>query len=194
LEPNIETLLELGPDLVIRFAGESDKTTPERLESMGIRHLAIRLDQVADVRALIMELGAVTGRSQLARELVARMDTTLEEIRGRVAGRPRIPVAYMLGGNPPWVAGSGTFIHELLTAAGGENAFSDLEVLYGPVSPEEFLVRKIDLLLAPEGGDVFLPSASLPLTRVSPDLEMPGPNLAEAAWQLAEILHPEAFR
>jgi hypothetical protein len=62
------------------------------------------------------------------------------------------------------------------------------------VSPEEFLVREIDLLLAPEGGEVLLPSTDIPLVRVSPALELPGPNLAQAAWRLAEILHPEVFR
>jgi ABC-type Fe3+-hydroxamate transport system substrate-binding protein len=92
------------------------------------------------------------------------------------------------------VAGPGTFIDELLATAGGENSFSDLKALYGPVSPEEFLVRKIDILLAPEGGEVLLPSGRIPLVRVSPALELPGPDLAQAIWQLAQILHPEVFR
>jgi iron complex transport system substrate-binding protein len=126
--------------------------------------------------------------------MVAEIDSTLAEIRRRVEGRPRVRVAYILGGSPPWVAGPGTFIDELLTAAGGENSFSDLGALYGPVSPEEFLVREIDLLLAPEGGEFSLPSVRVPLVRVSPALELPGPDLAREAWRLAEILHPEAFR
>jgi iron complex transport system substrate-binding protein len=194
LQPSLEALLALDPDLVIRFAGESDLTTPKRLDDMGVRHLAVRLDRVADVRALVEDLGSVTGLYDRAGELTAEMDATLGEIQRRVKGRPRVRVAYILGGNPPWVAGPGTFIDELLTWAGGENSFSDLEALYGPVSPEEFLVREIDLLLAPEGGEVLLPSTGIPLVRVSPALELPGPDLAQAAWRLAEILHPEAFR
>jgi iron complex transport system substrate-binding protein len=194
LEPSLEALVVLEPDLVIRFAGDSDPSTPRRLDDMGIRHLAVRLDRVADVRALLRELGAVTGLRDRAAELVAEMDATLGEIRQRVQGRPRVRVAYILGGNPPWVAGPGTFIDELLTTAGGENSFSDLQALYGPVSPEEFLVREIDLLLAPEGEEVLLPATSIPLMRVSPALELPGPNLAQSAWHLAELLHPEVFR
>ena len=58
---------------------------------------------------------------------------------------------------PGWPARS-TFIDEILAAAGGENVFSDLEAQYGPVSSEEFLVRSIDLLLAPEGVEVLLPT------------------------------------
>ena len=194
LEPSLETLVALEPDLVIRFAGVSVRSTPSRLDDLGIRHLALRLDKVADVGTMVEELGAVTGLAARARELVEEMNATLEEIRQRVKGRPRVRVAYILGGSPPWVAGPGTFIDELLTAAGGENAFSDLEALYGPVSPEEFLVREFDLLLAPVGAEVVLPFVRAPLIRVSPALELPGSDLAQAAWHLAEILHPEVFR
>jgi len=78
--------------------------------------------------------------------------------------------------------------------AGGVNVFSDLTGLYGPVSVELFLVREIDLLLAPEGVEVAIPESGVPLRRVSPSFEIPGPDLAEDAWALARILHPEAFR
>lgn len=92
------------------------------------------------------------------------------------------------------MAGPGTFIGELLELAGGENVFSDLGVLYGPVNTEAFLVREIDLLLAAEGAAVGLPQVAIPLRRVSPAMEIPGPHLADAALELARTLHPEAFR
>jgi iron complex transport system substrate-binding protein len=156
--------------------------------------MAVRLDKVENVRALIADLGKVTGLSTRAEEVAAEVESTLDEIRRQVGNEPRVKVAYVLGGNPLWVAGPGTFIDELLTIVGGENPFSDLGALYGPVSPEEFLVRDIDLLLAPEGGEVVLPSSDIPLRWVSPALELPGPDLAQAALQLAKVLHPEVFR
>jgi len=194
LDPSLETLVALEPDLVIRFAGESDSSTPNRLDDMGIRHMAVRLDRLADVRTLVGDLGSITGMPGPAGMLVAEMDTILADIQARVRELPRVRVAYILGGTPPWVAGPDTFIHELLAIAGGENVFSDLEALYGPVSLEEFLVRDIDLLLAPEGAEVLIPATTAPLVRVPPTLELPGPDLAEAARNLAEILHPGIFR
>ena len=194
LDPSLETLVALEPDLIVRFAGESDSSTPIQLDNMGIRHMAVRLDGMADVRALIEDLGSVAGRPDRAVELVAEMDAVLADIQARVREAPRVRVAYILGGTPPWVAGPDTFIHELLVIAGGENVFADLEALYGPVSREEFLIREIDILLAPEGVEVHIPATNVPLVRVSPALELPGPDLAEAARDLAEILHPELFR
>lgn len=194
LQPNLETLLALRPDLVIRYGGESDRATTRRLSEMEVRHFAVRPDRVEDVRTLIRDLGTVTGRRRQADSLLADVDASFQEIRARIAGRPPVRVAYLLGGNPPWVAGPGTFIDELLSAAGGENPFADLKVPYGPVSPEEFLARDIDLLLAPEGGEVFLPSPSPRLVRVSPAMELPGPDLARFAGELARLLHPQVFR
>lgn len=194
LEPNLEALVLLEPDLVIGFDGESDLTTPERLSDLGIPFLPIRLDRVDDVKNLFEELGSLFAVEGRAEALVTKMERDLEEVVRHLAGSPNLKVAYVLGGNPPWVAGPGTFIHELVTLAGGENPFADLSALYGPVSPEEFLVREMDLILAPEGAEIALPSDSPPLIRVPSHYELPGPNLAETALGLARLIHPEAFR
>ena len=194
LHPNPEAILALEPDLVILFAGDSDVATPQLLDRMGIPHLAIEPDGIQDIREIIAQMGAISGRRNRADSLLARMDLALHEIRDRVRGLPRIRVCYLLGGTPPWVAGPGSYIGELLEVAGGANVFSDLDVLYGPVNTEVFLVREIDLLLAAEGASVSLPQTGAPLRRVSPAVEIPGPHLPEAALELARTLHPGAFR
>ena len=194
LNPNIEALVALEPDLVIRFAGESDPSTPGALRRLGIPHLAIRPSSVADVRGIIRDLGDVTARKDAADSLLDAMNATLEEVRTRVREQPKTRVGYILGGTPPWVAGPGSYIEELLEIAGGENVFSDLKTLFGPVNAEVFLIRQIDLLLAAEGAEVSIPESNAPLRRVSPSVEIPGPDLASAALELARVLHPEAFR
>jgi iron complex transport system substrate-binding protein len=194
LQPSLETLLGLGPDLVIRFAGESDRVTPRRLQELGIPQFAVRPDRIADVRGIILDLGSITGRHGSADSLLSAMDSTFQEIRRRLQGRTPPRVAYLLGGNPPWVASGGTFVDELVQAAGGSNVFGDMEALYGPISPEELLVRDIDLLLIPLGSEWALPENGIPVRWVSPSVELPGLNLAQAALELARVLHPEAFR
>lgn len=194
LHPNPEAILALEPDLVILFAGDSDVATPHLLDRMGIPHMAIEPDGIQDIRDIIGQMGAISGRQKKADSLLVHMDLALQEIRERVRGLPRIRVCYLLGGTPPWVAGPGSYIGELLEVAGGENVFSDLDVLYGPVNTEVFLVREMDLLLAAEGASVSLPRTGTPLRRVSPAVEIPGPHLPEAALELARTLHPEAFR
>jgi ABC-type Fe3+-hydroxamate transport system substrate-binding protein len=193
LGPSLELLVALNPDLVVHFAGESDPTTPQRLQELGIPHFAVRPDRTADVRQIISDLGSMLGLEEGASAILARLDSALHNVEQRIGGRRRPQVAYLLGGNPPWVAGAGTFLHELIEAAGGVNVFGDLDVLYGPVSPEELTARTIDIVLLPEGSEAALAGIDAPVHRVSPGIEIPGPYLARSVQELAAILHPEVF-
>lgn len=194
LHPSLEALLELRPDLVIRFGGESDRATPRGLDHAGIPHMAVRTDGVDDIFEILTFLGTVVDEPGEARSVIDNIRRELAAVSEAVSTRPRVRVAYLLGGSPPWVAGPGTFIHELMDAAGGENAFSDLADLYGPISPELLLVRDIDLLLATGGSQLELPPGAPPVARVPDITQSPGPALGDAVWALAQILHPGLLR
>ena len=193
LQPDLETLLSLRPDLVVRFAGPSDPGTPERLDAAGIAHFAVRPDGVADVRAMIEGLGALVARRDEAAALVARIDERLAGVRARVAGRAPVRVAYLLGGSPPWVAGPGTFIHELMVTAGGVNVFGDLGDLYAPVSVEELFARDVDLFVVAAGAELDpRVRGGVPVREAPGGLETPGPHLGVSAEAMARLLHPDA--
>ena len=113
--------------------------------------MGVRPDRVDDIRAIVRQMGQVMGRTAAADSLIVRMNGELEGVRTRVAGQPRRRVAYVLGGTPPWVAGPGTFIADLLEVAGGENVFADLGQLYAPVSLEELVARDVDLFVVGRG-------------------------------------------
>jgi iron complex transport system substrate-binding protein len=189
LQPSIEAIVAARPDLVIHFGGPQDVQTPRRLEDLGIRHAAVRPDRIHDILDMVRFLGAVTGRDEAADSLALSIESELAAVRRSAAGRPDVQVAYVLGGDPPWVAGPGTYIHELIEIAGGTNTFSDLERRYAAVSPEEFHGRTIDLILLSRGTvfDARLAHGGR-IVEVSPDLELPGPRVAASARELARIL------
>jgi iron complex transport system substrate-binding protein len=195
LDPNLESIVALDPDVVIRFEGEQDPRTPARLDQLGIPHVAVRpssLDQIYETMEIV---GALTGRHDRADSLARSIREGLTELRVRVADLPRQRVAYVLGGTPPWVSGPGTYIDEILSLAGGVNAFADLEALYTAVSPEEMRAREIDVVLVSHAGtfDVSLtPGARVAV--VGTGLENPGPGVVEAAWRVAEAIHGRSLR
>ena len=195
LRPDLERLLTLRPELVIRFEGAQDPVTGVALDERGIPHIAVRPDRIEDVRTIVRQMGQIMGRSEAADTLVADLDRQLEDVRALVAGAERPRVAYVLGGTPPWVAGPGTFIADLLDAAGGENVFADLDRLYGPVSLEELVTRDVTLFVVGR-GTVVNPRLGdrAPVVEVSQDVESPGTGLGRAALELARLLHPDAFR
>lgn len=190
LEPSLEAIVSLRPDLVVRFAGDQDRRTPARLDDLGITHLAVRPDRIEDVLETIDMLGRATGRTAAGDSLVDDIRSDLEQVEEQVASQPPLDVAYVLGGTPPWVAGPGTYIHQLIELAGGENVFADLDDLYQAVSPEEIRSRSIDVVLV-SGREAFdrslAPDARIELVEES--LEVPGPDLASSARRMVELLH-----
>jgi len=195
LPPDLERLLTLQPDLVIRFGGEQDVVTPAALDERGIAHLAVRPDRIEDVRAIVLQLGDVMGSRPRADSLVADLDRALAEVRARVTGLERPRVAYLLGGTPPWVAGPGTYVSDLLEVAAADNAFADLGELYAPVSLEDLIAREVDAFVVARGTQVSPRLAQRArVIEVSGDIEQPGISLGRSAAELARALHPAAFR
>lgn len=191
LLPSIEAIVAARPDLVVRFGGPQDPRTPASLDDLGIPHVAIRPDGVQDILETVRLLGRVTGYNAEATALADRLGAGLDSVRAAAAGLPSLQVAYVLGGDPPWVAGPGTYVHEIMELAGGVNAFSDLESLYGAVSLEEFVSRHIDVILTPRRERLdprFLGGARI--VEVGDALELPGPWVVEAAWKVLHLLHP----
>jgi iron complex transport system substrate-binding protein len=190
IEPNLEALVALEPDLVVRFAGEQDPRTPERLDALGIAHIAVRPDRVEDIYVTARLLGRATGHGAAADSLEASIRAGLAAVAGTVRGLERLRVAYVLGGTPPWVAGPGTYIDEIVSLAGGDNVFADLGALYSAVSPEELRIRDIDVVLLSAGATFdrgLTPGTRVEL--VGDALEIPGPDVVDAAHRVAELLH-----
>ena len=193
LGPSIEALVSVAPDLVIRFEGPSDLETAARLDRLGIPHLAIRPDGIADIFRIIGMMGTVMDRQAEAGMLQQSLAASLDSVAASVAALPRVRVAILLGGDPPWAAGERSFIHELVTLVGGENVLAGAASLYAPISVEEVRRRAPDLLILTGSGRVPAGLQGIPY-RVSSDiLVVPGPRLGEAAAAMASLLHADAM-
>jgi iron complex transport system substrate-binding protein len=117
----------------------------------------------------------------------------LDSVRAASSTGPKLRVVYVLGGAPPWVAGPGTYLDELIRLAGGVNVFSDLGSLYAAVSPEEFIARDIDVVLLSEGAAFDRDLAhGARILDVGSWVEVPGPAVTDAARTIARLLRSGA--
>ncbi|MSR22506.1 MAG: hypothetical protein EXR92_03015 [Gemmatimonadetes bacterium] len=190
LEPSIERIVSLHPDLVVHFRADSDLTTSRQLDRAGIPHVAIRPDGIRDVHRIIRLLGAIVHRDATADSLDRALTARVEGVSRSVAELDRPRVAFLLGGDPPLVAGPGTFLDELIQIAGGQNVFADLGALYAPVNVEEVIRRDPRYLLAREGARISVALAGIPVLRFPPEVEAPGLGLGDSAHMMAGALHP----
>jgi iron complex transport system substrate-binding protein len=210
LTPNVEWLAANRPDLVVAWPDERSRAVVDRLETVGVPVYAARVETLADADRTTRNLGTLLGLRAAADTLVARLHGRLDAVRRRAAAQPAPRVLYLIGLDPPEVAGGGTFVDELLRIAGGRNVFGDLR-LWPTVGLEEIVRRDADVvILAVSGqrGDGADAAARLRATpgwsglravrsgrvvALDPDLvNRPGPRSGEAAEQLFAALHPGA--
>ncbi len=147
---NIERVLALNPDLVVAAYGNG-KETIDILREYGLTVIALNPKNLSDVMRDIELLGKVTGTEENATRLVDMMEHRIDEVKRNASNfslRPK--VAHVLWHDPIWVSGKNTFIDELISIAGGENAFGDLEG-WKIVSIEDFLARNPDIIVVNSG-------------------------------------------
>ncbi|MGD8277059.1 MAG: ABC transporter substrate-binding protein, partial [Gemmatimonadota bacterium] len=157
----------------------------------------------------IHEIGTLLGLEARADSIVARLSQVLADVRAAVRGRDRPRVLYVIGLDPPVAAGPGTFVQEMIEAAGGDNVMEDSPVRWPQVSLEHVLAVSAQvLIMATERPRAELLAElrrragwrDLDAVRhgrvevVDADLfNRPGPSLIGAVAALAHLLHPDAF-
>ncbi|MGY6558435.1 MAG: ABC transporter substrate-binding protein [Nitritalea sp.] len=111
----MEQIHALAPDLII---GNKEENEREGIEALARQYPVWLSDIVTleDSFRMIQGIGAVTGTSDRAEELVAQLRAHRQQWP-RFSGR----VAYFIWRKPYMLAGRGTFIHEMLTELGFEN-------------------------------------------------------------------------
>jgi iron complex transport system substrate-binding protein len=207
IDPSIEAIVALEPDLVISWESDKRQLTRTSLARVGIPVLVLRTQDTTDVFNVIRQLGKVAGRETEAGVLAASVRAALDSVRASVANEPRPRVLYVAEDQPPMTAGRQTFISQLIGVAGGVSIFDDLDQLWPNVSMEEIVRRDPDILIFPAG------EFSNPLARVramqgwrdlravregrvvtvSADiLNRPSPSIARSAKLLRDVMHPGA--
>jgi len=208
--PNVERVLELGADLLITTSAEAAATSHRRLESLGLRVLALDTSTYDGVFASLSRVGDAVGRAEEAESVARRIRAALESIGRRVEGLARPNVLFVVGRDPVYVAGPGSHIDEMIALAGGVNLAHDAGSPYPRMSMESILERMPDVIVdtsdnspdAPRGRHAgawaqweFLPAVrDGRVYQVDPErLVIPGIRLPEMTELMGRLIHPEVF-
>ncbi len=216
LDPDVETLLSLKPDLVVVYDTQAD--LKQQLERANVPMYNYAHRGLPDITGTVRALGARIGMKGNADAAAARIEEQLAAIGRRVAGRPRPSTLLVFGreeGTLRRVHASGGygFLHDVLELAGGTDVLNDLHKQSVEMSTEMILTRKPDVILELHYGNSLKPSAfdaerlvwnalpSLPAVRnkrvyllAGDEFVVPGPRIVVAAERFARTLHPDAFK
>jgi iron complex transport system substrate-binding protein len=217
LDPDLERILSLKPDLVILYGSQTDLQA-----QLGRAHTAVydyRHAGLAGVTRTIREIGARTGHTKEARAAADGIEQGLSALRSKLRGLPRPRTLLVFGRERLalrgiYASGGVGFLDDMLEAAGGRNVFADMRQESVQATTELILSRRPEVILeiraaesALAPGDraaeiaVWNALPSLPAVRAKrvlfltdDRLVIPGPRVLEGTELLARALHPEAFR
>ncbi len=200
IDPSVEAVLALKPDLVLVEPSPGNKAAVERIARLGAPVLAVALTTEAEILEAIRAVGAAVGVADRGRELAEQTLTRVQAIRARAEKLPKVRTLIVFGWEPLVVGGPGSFAEALLTDAGGSNAAQGAKSAYPVYSAEMAMQSSPELII--DAADVRVPARerilALPGIREarlavgSPSLFRPGPRLPEAVEELFGLIHPEA--
>ncbi len=209
VNPNLEAIVALTPDLVIATTEGNREETFAQLERLGIPTYLVAAHHVSDVTGLITRLGGLTGRQTAGDALRARLEQRIEAVRTTVQAFRRPRVLYVLWPEPLIVPGRGSLVAELIGLAGGESITAAAGDAYPRYSLEAAVARAPEVILLANHGSNTGPIererwqrlTDLPAIKTGRLHQMDGnllhrygPRVVDGLEQLARAIHPEAFR
>lgn len=199
LTTNYEKVINLKPDLVI-VDNVANRDATERLRSLHVPLFVIHPVNIADVEMDLRKIGTITGTRKQAESVIKEMERKIQ-LAAKLNRNPNVKkkVIAVIGVNPLYVAGNGTFIDDVITRAGAINAAEKVHD-YASFSKEVLFTMQPDAVLAnpTEANGLLMDRQlrSLPVIKnrriigMGGDIMMrPGPRLADGVLILAKSLY-----
>jgi iron complex transport system substrate-binding protein len=198
LDPSVESIVALRPDLVLLA---TSSPAAARLESLGLKVLALEPKNYADAQRVLLQLGqllSVADAPRLWAGIEAGVDAAARSLAPSVRGK-RI---YFEVNSGPYAAGADSFLGETLARLGVVNIVPAGMGPFPKINPEFVVRADPDLIMVGDANFagmkqrpgwshmraithdrvcVFPPAQSDVMVR-------PGPRMAEAAQAMAQCL------
>jgi ABC-type Fe3+-hydroxamate transport system substrate-binding protein len=193
MQPNIEKIAALEPDLVIASTEGNHPNLAPALAAAGIPLFVVRTDRLPEITIAMTRLGRMLGGTRTD-AAVKMLTNDVARERRRRAQSPR--VLFAVWTDPLFVGGRETFTDDVLRLTGAQNA---VQVTGWPqYSLETLVATPPDLVVYPRGAvtpqqiaalQQRVPEMKAPVIAVDEDIfQRPGPRVADAAHRLNAIL------
>jgi iron complex transport system substrate-binding protein len=150
LDPDIEQILSLRPDLVVVFRSQTDVLA--QLAQAQVRPFVYTHAGLADVTTTLRQLGERIGSGPAAERLAGDIERRIEAVRVAApqTNRPRTLIVFArepFALRGIYVSGGTGFVHDMVTAAGGDNVFADAKKEAVQATTELIISRAPEIII-----------------------------------------------
>ena len=210
LEPNIEKIIRLKPDLILATKEGQKEDLVVRMKKYGL--YVYTLDPCSNYReisAQFLQLGKLLGKEARAKKLLDSLNKRTAAVTRKTKKAPRTTVFWQIGTEPLMTIAKNTFPDEIITLAGGINIAHESPVRYPRYNREEVVRQNPDVFILTAMGEStdaekkewgkYTDLKAVKNTRIfildARRTCNPTPvNFVEALEMTAKILHPELFK
>ena len=210
ITPSLEKIISLRPDLVFQTADGDLKAFVNHLAGLRIPVYITNPRSLSETLKAVLKIGEVTFSLPAAQALEESLRAKIMGVREKITGRPRLRVLHAMSVAPLISSGKGTFVHDLIVLAGGENIAADAKGKHPLLSMEEVIARDPQVIIlssmlsnepmtaqkrwweryreisAVRTGRIQVIQADLILR--------PSPRIVDGLVEVARAIHPEAFK
>jgi iron complex transport system substrate-binding protein len=207
IEPDLEAVLQLHPDLVVGPSGAWSTRFAQTLAGRGIATwFPEEIRTLAGVDAMVLSLGDRTGTRPGAERVVAAIHAREQQVDRAVAAAPHPRALLVVGLSPVVAAGPSSFAGDMLVRAGAASALTDAAP-WPVLSFERLVELDPDVILDASGDGAAAPTR---ITKDAPGwsgvravreghvvsltderVMRPGPRVADGLSVVAHALHPD---
>ena len=209
INPSVEVIASLHPDLVLVTKSYNRPDTVHSLEELGIASYATDPHTVADILSSVKTLANVLGVPDTGAFVAEDMQHRLDDLQNRIGDLPPKRVLFVVWTQPLISTGQHTFLADALRHAGAVSIVNSSQD-WPQVNLEEVAKLQPDFLVFAEShsGDasremeklVTLPAWKIlhavrdrRYAVISDAVNRPAPRIVSAIEELARQLHPDAF-
>jgi len=209
INPSIEKIVSLKPDLIIATRDDNRWETNQRLSDLGFSVYLINPKSFYGVTRSIHHIGVVVGREEESKKILINMTSKKEEIAARTKSLPKPKVFFQIGYAPIMTVGKETLADDLIRLAGGRSISENESVNYPLYNIETILSKAPEIIIMSSMDSkkdylnlikMWQSWKDLPAVKMnaiyvveSNLVDRPTPRVVEGLEAMARMIHPEAF-
>jgi len=208
LQPNIERILALRPNLIFISTSSQLEAFAQQLNAHGIPVYVSDPHDLEGVFRSIYNLGLLLDRQQQAEELLNKLRNRTAVVEKAVSSDKSVRVFYQLSAEPLYTAGRDAFVTDLIKRSGGSSVTADVPEAWPRFSEESAVAARPEAIILPTGGSMGAANSDVAaglkkapavlngrVIKIDGDLLVrPGPRAVDGLEKLAQALHPDAFK
>jgi len=155
LEPNIEKIISLKPDLIISTKEGNNKSAIEKMQRLGCKiYVMDTVSSFDEICANFQNLANYVGKKETAEKIISNVIKEINEITAKTKDKKPEKIFWEVGAKPLFTAGKKSFVNNYNKFLGTTNIFNDVDMRYPNVTMESVIIKNPDIILLVNMGDI----------------------------------------